>query len=216
MKQFITILFVITSFYLKADSPLTSTPFSSAYESEKMIQYVKDNGLDKKGLKFLAKKNGNAVLKIVVINELGWGKEQLVGQYENYLLKKRKGLEPSVFSYLRTVSEEIPVENEQTNFLTADDLMCWAYLQAMGDYFNPNLASRAAYLAYVREPKSMAHAAVFTLIACQIAFDTNWCYVYKNGKEFLIDMKYEENRLKPEAVKIIMDYLRLYKSDCES
>ena len=152
----------------------------------------------------------------MLINELGWGKEQLVGQYENYLLKKRKGLEPSVFTYLKTISEEIPVENEQTNLLTADDLMCWAYLQAMGDYFNPNLASRAAYLAYVRNPKSMAHATVFTLVACQIAFDFNWCYVYKNGKEFLIDMKYEENRLKPEAVKIIMDYLRLYKSDCQS
>ena len=63
MKQLITILFVITSFYLKADSPLTSTPFSSAYESEKMIQYVKDNGLDKKGLKFLAKKKRKCCFK---------------------------------------------------------------------------------------------------------------------------------------------------------
>lgn len=215
MKSLLSFVFILSLSFARADSPLTSTHFSNAYQEEKMVLYAQENEFDKKLLKFLGKEKKNAVIKIAIINKLGWGKKDLVLQYEAYLLKKRKGLKEEVFDYLRVDSDALPEENEQTKLLSADDLMCWAYLQALGDYFNPTLASRGAYFAYVRNPNSMAHATVFTLIACQIAFDSDWCRVYKLGEEFLVDKTYEENILKKEAVKIIMDYLGLYKGDCK-
>lgn len=215
MKNLLLLALVFLSGISFADSPLTSTRFSDAYKDEKMIKHVNENGLDKKSLKFLSKKSADPVMKIAMVNALSWGNKELVHIYENYLLSKRKGLKPEVFEYLRVVSDDIPNENKQTNLLTADDLMCWAYFQALGDYFNPDIGGRAAYLAYVRQPESMAHSTVFTLIACQIAFDSNWCNVYKLGQEFLVDTSYERNRLSQAALKIILDYLNLYRGDCK-
>ena len=215
MKYLLLLAFIFVNGISFADSPLTSTPFSNAYKEEKMVKHISENGLDKKSLKFLSKKNASPVVKIAMVNALSWGNKDLVHIYENYLLTKRKGLKPEVFDYLRVVSDEIPKENTQTNLLTADDLMCWAYFQTLGDYFNPNMGGRAAYLAYVREPESMAHSTVFTLIACQIAFDSNWCNVYKLGQEFLVDTRYTKNTLNDAALKIILDYLNLYRGDCK-
>ena len=124
MKYLIAIFLISSVLCSKADSPLTSTNFSKAYKSEKMIVYTKENGLNQKLLKFLGKEQKESVIKIAIINELGWGAKDLVKQFEAYLLDKRKGLKPEVFDYLREFTEEIPVENEQTNQLTADDLMC--------------------------------------------------------------------------------------------
>ncbi|MDC3352100.1 hypothetical protein OAV92_02525 [Crocinitomicaceae bacterium] len=214
MKYLIAIFLISSVLCSKADSPLTSTNFSKAYKSEKMIVYTKENGLNQKLLKFLGKEQKESVIKIAIINELGWGDKDLVKQFEAYLLDKRKGLKPEVFDYLREFTEEIPVENEQTNRLTADDLMCWAYLQALGDYFTPKLASKAAYFSFVREPNSMAHASVFALVACQVSFDTDWCYVYQIGQEFLVAKTYDKNKLSQEALKIILDYFNLYAADC--
>jgi hypothetical protein len=180
-----------------------------------MVQYAKENGMDKKVLKYLGNKKKSAVIKIAIVNQLSWGNKDLVGQFETYLLKKRKGLKKEVFTYLKIDSDEVPEENEQTKLLSADDLLVWAYLQAMGDYFNPSLASRASYFAFVRKKNSMAHGAVFALIAAQIAFDYSWCSVYELGQEFLVDAKYEENHLSDQAVKVILDYLNLYQSDCD-
>lgn len=215
MKSILSFVFILSLSFARADSPLTSTHFSNAYQEEKMVLYAQEHDLDKKLLKFLGKEKKSAVIKIAIINAFGWGKKDLVHQYETYLLKKRKGLKQEVFDFLRIDADDLPEENEQTKLLSADDLMCWAYLQAIGDYFKPSVASRAAYFAYVRKPKSMAHATVFTLIACQIAFDSDWCRVYELGKEFLVDKTYEENILKKEAVQIIMDYLGLYKGSCK-
>lgn len=215
MKFLVALFFMGSVFSVLADSPLTSTHFAKAYENDKMVISAKADGMNNKVLKFLGKEKKPAVKKLAIINQLGWGNKSYVTDFENYLLEKRKGLKPEVFEYLRAFLEEIPAENKQTNLLTAEDLMCWAYFQALGDYFNPSLASKAAYLSFVREPESMAHAAVFALIACQISFDTDWCGVYQIGKEFLVEKDYTKEKLSPEAVKIIMDYLNLYSADCK-
>lgn len=209
----ISILLMLCGFSF-ADSPLTSTPFCRAYKTDKIVDYASQKRLDKKTLKFLVKKGADPVTKIAVVNVLGWDQKGQTETFEAYLLEKRKGLTPKVFDYLKTVSEEIPVETEQTNLLTSDDLMCWAYFQAMENYFHPRLASRAAYLAYVRNPESMAHAVVFTLIACQISFEMDWCGIYKLGQEFLVEKSYEKDQLNEEAIQIILNYLNLYKADC--
>lgn len=93
--------------------------------------------------------------------------------------------------------------------------MCWSYLKAMSDYFNPSKALYAATLAKEREPKSMAHAVVFTLISCQVSFDDSWCGIYNLGQEHIAKGEYATNNLNVEAENIILDYLEIYKSFCK-
>ncbi len=200
---------------LHADSPLTSTPFSNVYMDVAEVKYASTNSLDTKLLDFLFSPKSDPVYKIAVINALSWGKTDYVTLFEDHLLKNVKGLKKDVFSYLRTVSDDKPEENDQTKLLSADDLMCWAYLQTMGDYFKPAVGMRAAYLGNARDRNSMAHITVFTLIAAQKAFDEDWCRVYKIPQKMLVETTYTLNVLKPEAVKIILDYTDLYKAECK-
>ena len=188
--------------------------FPEAYAAEKAVVNATDNGLNKKALKFLGNTKGNVVIKLAVINALGFGNKDYVKTFETYLLEKRKGLEASVFDALREPLTAVAEESDQTKLLTANDLACWAYLQVMGDYFNPSVGSRASMLAYLRDEKSMAHSLIFTLIACQKAFEHNWCSVYEMGQKYIVDTEYESNQLNEEAINIIMEYLLLYKDSC--
>jgi hypothetical protein len=207
-------LFVLFFNLSKADSPLTSTDFWVAYKNVKEVTYVNENGLDGKALKFLCGKKGSSLNKMAAINSLGFAHKK-TNALETYLLSKRKGLKPEVFDFLKTESEDVPVENEQTKLLTGDDLMCWAYTQAMDDYFNPNFALKAAFFAYFRDQENMSYATVLSLIAAQKAFDSDWCNVYRIPKEYIENKTYSNNQLSAEAVKIIMDYIGLYQQDCK-
>ena len=197
-----------------ADSPLTSTNFWTAYKDVKTVIHIQENGLDKKGLKMLGSKKVSSLDKISAINSLGFNHKK-TSSFEAYLLDKRKGLTADVFEFLKTQTEGTPVENEQTKLLTADDLVCWAYLNAMDDYNHPNLSMRAAFFAFMRDTKNMAYGTIAGLISSQKAFDYDWCSVYKISKELIQDTEYENNILSDEAEKIIMDYISLYKDDCK-
>lgn len=213
-------LFLIAVFCLKtcfslADSPLTSTSFWKVYEGSKVVGHVSEFGLDKKGLKMIGSKKTSSLDKFAAINSLGFAHKK-VSLFEDYLLSKRKGLDKSVFEYLKTVSDEIPEESAQTQLLTSDDLMCWAYLQGMDDYFNPAKALRASFLAFMRDQENMVYGTVAGLISAQKAFDYDWCQVYKIGNSLIVEREYKNNLLDDEAVKIIMDYIGLYKQDCKN
>lgn len=216
MKKILILLLLSLSIqFAHADSPLTSTPFYTVYKSHKMVAYSEGKTLDKKILKFLGKAKTDIVLKIAVINALGWGNADNVTLFENYLLDKRKGLDSTVFEYLRTVSNAEPEETDQTRLLSVDDLACWSYLNAMGDYFYPDRSMRGSYLAHMRNTESMAHIIPFTLIAAQKAFDINWCEVFMIPQRLLVETSYSKETLSPDAVKIIMEYIELYKADCD-
>lgn len=207
-------IFALCFTVTKADSPLTSTDFWVVYKNVKEVNYVSENGLDGKALKFLCGKKGSSLNKMAAINSLGFAHKSTAA-LETYLLSKRKGLKPEVFEFLKAESVEVPTENEQTALLSGDDLMCWAYTQAMDDYFNPKLAFKAIFFAFIRDDQNMSYATVFSLIAAQIAFDSDWCNVYKIPKEYLADKTFTNNQLSPEALKIIMDYVGLYEQDCK-
>ena len=85
----------------------------------------------------------------------------------------------------------------------------------MDDYFNPALAIRAAYLAYIRDKDNMAYGVVLGLVASQKAFDRDWCDVYKTANSMIAESEYKTNQLNEAGVKIIMDYIGLYKQDCK-
>lgn len=212
---FLFFVISLTTSIALADSPLTSTNFWGEYSASKAVAHISEFGLDKKGLKMLGSKKTTSLDKFAAINSMGFSHKS-TANFEAYLLSKRKGLDKSVFEYLKTVSDEVPEENDQTKLLSGDDLMCWAYLQAMDDYFHPAKALRGAFLAFMRDQENMAYGTVAALISAQKAFDYDWCQVYKIGNTLIVEREYSNNLLNDAAVKIIMDYIGLYKQDCKN
>ena len=216
LSAFLLFIGLAFSYTSKADSPLTSTPFSDAYKTEKVVQYAIENGMDKKTLKNLTSKKVSSLHKICIINALGWGEKlKYRDAFQDYLLSKRKGLKPEVFTYLEEVGDEAPAETEQTKLMTADDLICWGYLQALGDYFNPKKSFRAVFLAYKRDMENMAYGTIFCLVAAQNAMDYDWCQVYEFGQKMIVDPEYTNNIMDQEGQRIILEYLGLYQADCK-
>ena len=214
MRQLLFLFLICFSHSLLADSPLTSCNFSGAYTQNKYVSRAKEKGLDKKVLKFLGKDKSDDVIKIAIINELGWNNKGTLSTFENYLIEKRSGVSSATFDMLRGVGIDEFSDTEETKKLSSDDLVCWAYLQAMDDYFDPSKAIAAASLAYDREKESMAHAAVYGLIMAQIVFDQDWCMVYETGTQIFEQTTYTKSILSKEAITMIMDYLNLYKEYC--
>ena len=91
--------------------------------------------------------------------------------------------------------------------------MSWAYLNALGNYFNPQMSESAAKMAMTRDSESKACATVYALIRCQVEFDKNWCEIYKNGQKYFVTNLYKKDFLNINAIRIIVDYLNLYKAD---
>ena len=104
----------------------------------------------------------------------------------------------------------------QENFelLGADELFCLGYLQLMDDYFHPGKAIPMLELAHQKRVKSFTISIVFALARAQLMMDSDWCQVWKITEEVLQDKQLTED-LRPEAKKIVVDYMILYKNECE-
>jgi hypothetical protein len=213
-KWVLSLFVLLTAINVFADSPLTSTPFWQAYENDKVVKYAKEKGLNEKVLKQLTGKKLDCDVKIAMINCFGWS-SGYTKKFEDYLISKRKGLTRDVFKYLKAESEDMPTENEQTQLLTTDDLVCWSYLRAMDNYSTPQYSMRGAFLAYWRDTTNMAAGVVLCLIAGQQAMMYDWCKIWESAEMFITDADYKSNLLKEDAVNIIMEYLSLYEQDCQ-
>ena len=184
---------------LKADSPLTSTPFYKAYTDLKMVAYAKESGIvDKKIAKFLSKSKVPLHEKAAVINALGWdfdGKKN-AELYLAYLSDKR-GME---------IGNDVFV-------LPPSDLFCVGYLTALDNYFDVRYAQEILQSAERQMPQNFTVAFIHALVKAQIAMDSDWCEVYQ-----VVYAVESNSNLKPSmrrsAIKIVMEYIELYKDEC--
>lgn len=189
----------ITAF---ADSPLTSTDFSNAYSGEPIVIAASNtNGvLTNELMDYLTGKNNPVDLKMAVINKLGWN---ISGKnnsqiFMNYLMKK----------YRFNNAEKFPKKAK------GDDLLAMAYLKALDDYFKVDAAVELAEKALKKNKKSRTYNLIAGLIKAQKAFDDNWCEVFQITDRVRKNEKLK-NDIKPEAVKIIYDYMDIYGDDCK-
>lgn len=184
-----------------ADSPLTSTPFSTAYKEEPIIQQaIKANGLLTEELMlYLTNENKPIDLKLAVINQLGWQLEgyENAASFKTYLLQS--GQFKSEKELLKKGSDEI--------------LICLAYLMAMDNYFDVSAAISVAELAIDGEQNHFSIHMIYALIKAQKTLDSNWCEVYRisdgvfSNSKLIMDMK-------SDASYVIFDYMYLYKESC--
>ena len=201
MKRKLLIILVIGLLFnqnLLAGSPLTSTNIHEAYKDSAIIQLaLKTEGkLTVELMNYLSDAKKPVELKIALINALGWdfnGKNNSTQFYE--YLKENQNL-------------------KNINETSADILICYAYLKALDNYFDVDDAIKFAQKAKSKNKNSYTINIICALIEAQKAMGSNWCEVYNltnniRGNDALqIDMK-------EDAIKIIFEYMNLYKDYCK-
>lgn len=148
---------------------------------------------------YLTDKNNPVDLKMAVINKLGWninGKNNSQ-VFMRYLMNK--------YGY-----------SDEKKFLkkgTGDDLLSMAYLKALNNYFDVSDALVYAEKALKKNKKSRTYNLIAGLVKAQKTMDGSWCEVYQITDRIRKNDKLNDD-LKPEAVKIIYDYMDIYSEYC--
>ena len=203
MKQLFLILVLSLPAWnmAKADSPLTSTKFATAYYDNDFVQVARQAGgtLTPKVMHFLIDQKNSIDIKMAIINELGWsisGKDNYT-TFLNFLIEKK-----------------IIKSKSKIKKASADIILSLAYLKAMDNYFNVKEAIKLAEMAKAKAPKSYTVNLIAALIQAQKTMDDDWCKVFhltddvRQNKSLTQDMR-------PEASEIIFLYMDAYKSECK-
>lgn len=183
---------------LFADSPLTSTNFSEAYADSKIVESASttEGILTIELMDYLNQSMHPIELKMAVINEIGWSfnghnNADLFIEY----LQEKYGFKD---------------KDEFLQQASADLLISMAYLKAMDNYFNVEEAVVYAKEAKSKNKESYTINIICALIEAQNAFDTDWSEVYNKTNEVRNNRSLNRD-MKEDAVKIIFDYMDLYK-----
>jgi hypothetical protein len=169
-----------------ADSPLTSTPFYKGYMDIAIIKTAaKSNGtITEQQLQFLTNSKNPIAVKLALINSLGW-------------TTKGKSNGPVYLEYLFEKQPQLNYKNF-INKATAKEMIIYAYLKAMDDYFNVKSASVFAKQAMRKAPTSYSIHIIGTLIYVQGFSQNNWCSIYKN-----INLVRTNKKLKSSSLKVV-------------
>jgi CARDB len=211
---------------LRADSPLTSTFFAKAYQDipaiERLLKLSETNPsllvVDKEVLEFLDATNHGWDQKIAMVNALGWGSPSNTNIYCEHLVKKYQISRASVDSLLNGSIESLNEESASPlNFtgrvINDADLLVLAYLQAMGDYFQPIISINIIDHVFTNNPTSQATALVGSLIAAQFLMDIDWCAV-SHCTDVLYEPGYDRDLVRIDALKSVEEYMDLYNLSC--
>lgn len=204
-KAFIPVLIVkllfLSSVVSFADSPITATDFSEAYRDVKMVQRAHLEGV--MGIEiaeFLSSPENPIDVKAAVINAISW-------RFEG---KNNAEL----YTYYLGLLYHMSITELDTDFLSVDEIFCLGYLIAMDNYFHPENAIPLLEEAHNLMKDSFTVSIVFALVKAQMAFELDWCEAWKITESVLRNTDLKQD-LRPEAKKIIVEYMILYKDYCK-
>ena len=200
IKIVILICTLLLSANSKADSPLTSTDFYKAYETLGIVKSTQRMGaINEEMMQFLTNPSEPIAVKLALINKLGW---DISGKNNAHIflqfMQKNKGYK---------------TENEFIENGKGYDLICYAYLKAMDDYFDVKEALIIAKKASEKEPKSFSVNFISKLIYAQDMLYEDQCKVYQSvinvreNETLIVDMK-------QDAIEIVFEYMNIYKKYC--
>lgn len=185
------------------DSPVTSTDFYTAYMDIDEVRAAAETGImDNVMAEFLLDENNPVDQKAAVINALSW--------------EKNPGRNVETFNQFLGRKYGVSFENIDRSLLNGDELFCLGYLTAMADYFDTSAASGLLELARDKNPDSFTINMILAIIDAQyfIDYPDRWCEIWQTCDEvwqnegLTMDMR-------PEADQVIMDYIILYKDNCD-
>lgn len=182
-RLILCLLLLVSS--VRADSPLTSTDFWTAYRDLPEVAYAhKQRRLDARLINYL---RGQATIdrKAAVVNALGW---DTAGQQN-----------------ARQFRAALPKKDDQ---LTPHENFCLGYLLVMDDYFQPQAGLPYLQKARLTLRRSRTVALIEVLALAQ-SNGQNWSRHWPMTRRVLSDKTLEAD-LRPAAQKIIVDYMKLY------
>lgn len=206
MKKILLVVILLNVLFLfpktsHADSPITATKFYEAYMDVKMVERAHLEGV--MGLEiaeFLTSPENPIDIKAAVINALSWkfdGKNNA-----------------ELYAYYLALLYHVSITELDTEFLSADEVFCMGYLTAMDDYFHPEKALPILEEAHKVMKESFTVSIIMALVRGQAVMDYDWCEVWRLTEEVLKNKELKQD-LRPEAIKMIIDYMVLYKEYCE-
>ncbi len=119
-----------------------------------------------------------------------------------------------LYAYYLALLYHVSVAELDTEFLSVDEIFCMGYLTAMDDYFHPEKALPILEEAHKVIKESFTVSIILALTRGQKAMDYDWCEVWRLTEEVLKNKELRQD-LRPEAIKMIMDYMILYKEYCK-
>jgi len=200
MFRWLILVVLSISFPVLADSPVTSTPFSSAYMDLKIVSYAAARGVvDEKIARKLLSKRTPVDVKAAIVNALSWDTDGKLNSVAFHQYLKKKYRKDALYP----------------GDVTAEELMVQGYLWLMDDYFHPEKS--VPYLKYAAAVKndSFTVAIIYAIGKGQIALDNQWCDVWRSTEEVL-NNQFLKSDMREEAIEIIVEYMKIYQDDCSS
>lgn len=205
-KFFVILLSTLLIFNLalmsaaKADSPVTSTPFSNAYLDIEMVKKARTTGeLDKEIAEYLSLADQPLEVKAAVINS--------IYNHSNVWQIRNNAEIYTEYVYQSSLAE-IDLE-----LLSPKELLVIGYLALLDDYFQPESALLFLEKARAEQPDSFIIAMIEGLAeAQQLVFEPENVTAWKLMKEKVSNPSLQEDRLRDEALSISLEYLYLYRS----
>ena len=149
---------------------------------------------------FLTSPENSIDVKAAVINALSWkfdGKSNA-----------------ELYAYYLALLYHVSVAELDTEFLSADEIFCLGYLTIMDDYFHPEKALFLLEEARDAMKDSFTVSIILALTSGQAVMEYDWCEVWRLTEEVLKNKELKHD-LRPEAIKMIIDYMVLYKEYCK-
>jgi hypothetical protein len=206
-KILLLIICTFTTSLSWGDSPLTYTEFHKAYIDVPIVQ----SALSSKGkisneiMSYLVSVTNPLDVKLAIINAIGWSNNgpKKSDAFLNFVVKTKKynaGINGKSIAFKWNA--------------TADELICFAYIRAMEDYFDVIYPNEIAQLALQKNPNSLAVNLISGLIKAQGLFLLNeWCYAAIQFNA--IEKKTLLTRdLRTEGKFIICEYVQSMGANC--
>ena len=191
-----------------ADSPITSTDVSKAYDSLNIpeINEARSGVLTPALASKLTSEGVNLGVKVAITRALGWdinGKNNA----EIFLraLEEKYGAQLYSEGSAKIVKVTTPA---------VDELVVLGYLSVLDNYFNPIVGIGYLDAAEIRQPDSLAVALVRGLVRAQLALDFDWCQAWKSVAQPLSQPEAYSQDIALGAVDEIASYMKSYESYC--
>ncbi len=206
-----TLLFLLFTFSINsvfADSPLTSTDFYKAYMDVPMVQEASASKgrITNDMMEYINDDVNPLEIKLAIINAIGWEHKGIMisKMYFMFVMNKKKyktdfGGEYSAFKW----------------YATRDELICFAYMKALDNYFDVVDAFEMAGEAVRKYPDSFGVNMIYNLIKSQgLALVGETCYAsklflaLKDNPKLKMDMR-------KESMIYVFEYMEKIGKDCK-
>lgn len=191
-----------------ADSPLTSTEFYKAYLDIPVVKDASENPkkLSKEAKAYLFDESNPLDVKIALINAVGWDIEG-ASTYIDYIEYCFEHYPREKYHIVK--DKELTVEDIY-NATSCEQMAVLVYLHAMADYRDTK--SNYAFMEYAMQSpiNKQSFMLPMGLIVAQTALDSDDWGNISPAMSYYINSP-EIKDMRPEAIKLVMEYINEYK-----